>query len=161
MLQDDRQCSLMPITPTKLMQSIPFPWSLLFTNYQGQQNTLIFYFYNCILQYHCYFLCCSPYTPWFLVQFLQGQSEIWDKTRVWTPVPPTPVSFLWGTYHSTQHHKHQRMGSPQKRTILTLSVVIQHQNCPFSLHKTIRELKKNQKQIPHEAPHLTPAHCGS
>lgn len=84
MLQDDRQCSLMPITPTKLMQSIPFPWSLLFTNCPGQQNMLMFYFYNCIL--HCYFLCCSPHTLWFWVQFLQGHSEIRDKTRECEPL---------------------------------------------------------------------------
>lgn len=150
----------MPITPTNLMQSILFPWSLLFTNYQGQQNMFIFYFYNCILQWHCYFLCCSLYTPWFWVQFLKGHSEIWNK-RVWTPIPPTPLSLLWGTNHSSLHNEHKCMGSSQKWTILILSVIIKHQNCPFSLHKTIRELNKNLKQIPQEAPHLTPAHCGS
>lgn len=153
MLQDDRQCSLMPITPTKLMQSIHFPWSLLFINYQGQQNMLI---YNCILLWQYYFLCYSPYMTWFWVQWNMKQNK-----RVWTLFPHTPVSFLWGTHQGTQHNKHKCMGSPQKWTILTLSVIIKHHNCPFSLHKTIRELNKNQKQIPQEAPHLTPAHCGS
>lgn len=84
-----------------------------------------------------------------------------QNKSVRTPFPPTPMSFLWGTYHSTQHNKHQCMGSPKKWTIPTLSVIIKHQNCPFSLHKAIREFNKNQKQIPQEALHLTPAHCSS
>lgn len=97
----------MPITPTKLMQSIPFPWSFLFTTYQGQQNMFIFYFYNCIL--HCYFPCCSLYTPWVWVQFLQGHTEIWDKTRecepLFQPPPwvsseePTTVPSTWAPVH--------------------------------------------------------------
>lgn len=86
------------------------------------------------------------------------QWNVRQNKRVWTPFPSASVSFLWGTYHSMQHNKHL---SPQKWTILILSAIIKHQNCPFSLHEAIREFNKNQKQIPQEAPHLTPAHCSS
>lgn len=131
------------------------PFSLIFLVHQLSRPTK-----HTQLQLHSavaiYFLCYSPYMTWYWVQWNMRQNK-----RVWTLFPPTPVSFLWGTHQSTQHNKHQCMGSPQKWTILTLSVIIKHQNCPFSLHKTIRELNKNQKQIPQEASHLTPAHCGS
>lgn len=108
-----------------------------------------FFFYNSIQS-----CCCSPYTPWFWVQV--SARAHWDRRSNKSVNPVSPLPPQW-TYRSTQHNT-LCSGSPQKWAILTPSLVIKPQHCQFSLSKTLRELKKNQKQIPQGAPHLTAAH---